>query len=311
MNDRPWEVDKRMNCAEKATLVILAAGLGSRFGGNKQISEVGPHGETLMEYSIYDAIAEGFDRIVFILKPEMVETVRNGIGKRIEASVEVRYAVQDFSVGFPSGYSVPAERIKPFGTVHAVLCAADAVDSPFATINADDYYGREAFRILRRRLPSLSDETCAVMVPYVLENTMSENGGVTRGVCDIENGILRGVDETHDIHFTEERTIVGERGILDPKAAVSMNIWGFHPAIFASMRRYFAQFLSEMKEGDVKSECLLPVMVNDLLQSQRLTVTAEASPDRWFGITYREDRETVAARLAELHREGNYPERLF
>lgn len=296
---------------DKATLVILAAGLGSRFGGDKQISKVGPHGEILMEYSIYDAIAAGFERIVFILKPEMVEGVRESLGRRIEPLVEVRYAVQSFSHGFPDGYRVPAERVKPYGTVHAVLCAEEAIDSPFATVNADDYYGREAFCILRRMLRDVRDEHTAGMVPYVLRNTMSENGGVTRGVCEIVDRRLVRVTETQNIHYDDGRRIVGATGILVPDTPVSMNVWGFHPSVFTEMRRYFEGFLNRLPTEEIKGECLLPVMVNDWLQSGRISVAAEPSEDRWFGITYREDRDAVARELEMLHQSGVYPARLF
>ena len=221
------------------TLVVLAAGLGSRFGGNKQISNVGPHGEILMEYSIYDAIEAGFTQVVFILKAEMVDLIREGIGKRISERVRVDYAVQDTS-SLPSWYSVPTDRTKPFGTVHAVLCAKDVIRGPFATVNADDYYGKEAFRIMHDMLTGLSGKHEASMVPYILGNTMSENGGVTRGICDINRGVLQKVDETHDIHYEEDHRIVGEFGGLDPQEMVSMNLWGFHPELLPVMDQYFA-----------------------------------------------------------------------
>ena len=292
------------------TLVILSAGLGSRFGGNKQISQVGPHGEILMEYSIYDAIEAGFTQIVFILKAEMVDTVRNSIGKRLEGRVRVDYAVQDTS-SLPSWYSVPTERTKPFGTVHAVLCAKDVIRGPFATVNADDYYGKEAFVIMHEMLVSLKDAHDAGMVPYILGNTMSENGGVTRGICEIKNGFLCGVDETHDIHYEEDHRIVGEYGGLDPQEVVSMNIWGFHPMLLPIMNTYFEDFLRGLKQDDIKAECLLPIMVNDLLSKDALCVRAKSSPDRWFGITYQADRDTVAAELKLLHKKGIYPQDLY
>lgn len=292
------------------TLVVLAAGLGSRFGGNKQISNVGPHGEILMEYSIYDAIEAGFTQVVFILKAEMVDLIREGIGKRISERVRVDYAVQDTS-SLPSWYSVPADRTKPFGTVHAVLCAKDVIRGPFATVNADDYYGKEAFRIMHDMLTGLGGKHEASMVPYILGNTMSENGGVTRGICDVERGYLLKVDETHDIHYEEDHRIVGEYGGLDPQEMVSMNIWGFHNEFLPVMNDYFESFLRALKPEDIKAECLLPIMVNDFLKDQTISVRAKSSPDRWFGITYQADRDTVAAELRNLHKKGVYPEGLY
>jgi hypothetical protein len=292
------------------TLVVLAAGLGSRFGGNKQISNVGPHGEILMEYSIYDAIEAGFTQVVFILKAEMVDLIREGIGKRISERVRVDYAVQDTS-SLPSWYSVPADRTKPFGTVHAVLCAKDVIRGPFATVNADDYYGKEAFRIMHDMLTGLGGKHEASMVPYILGNTMSENGGVTRGICDVERGYLLKVDETHDIHYEEDHRIVGEYGGLDPQEMVSMNIWGFHNELLPVMNDYFESFLRALKPEDIKAECLLPIMVNDFLKDQTISVRAKSSPDRWFGITYQADRDTVAAELRNLHKKGVYPEGLY
>jgi hypothetical protein len=291
------------------TLVILAAGLGSRFGGNKQISHVGPNGEILMEYSIYDAIEAGFTQVVFILKEEMVETVRETVGRRIEDRVRVDYAVQDMR-SLPAWYSVPEDRVKPFGTVHAVLCAKDVIRGPFATVNADDYHGKEAFVLMHEMLEGLASKHEAGMVPYILGNTMSENGGVTRGICDVERGYLCRVDETHDIHYEEDHRIVGEYGGLDPQEMVSMNIWGFHPALLDEMTKYFEDFLHAIKPGDVKAECLLPVMVNDFLERELIRVRARPSHDRWFGITYQADRETVMAELCLLHRKGIYPEKL-
>ena len=293
----------------ETTLVILAAGLGSRFGGNKQISHVGPHGELLMQYSIHDAIEAGFTQIVFILKEEMVQTVRETVGKVIEGRVRVDYAVQDMQ-SMPEWYSVPAERVKPFGTVHAVLCAKDVIRGPFATVNADDYYGKEAFQLMYEMLRSFQSKSEAGMVPYILGNTMSENGGVTRGICDVEGGYLRRVDETHEIHYEEDHRIVGEYGGLDPREMVSMNICGFHPELLPVMQRYFEDFLHTLTPDQIKAECLLPVMVNDFLEAQTITVRAKASGDRWFGITYQADRETVMAELALLHEQGVYPETL-
>jgi NDP-sugar pyrophosphorylase family protein len=294
----------------ETTLVILAAGLGSRFGGNKQISHVGPHGEILMEYSIYDAIAAGFTHVVFILKQEMVEQVRSTVGDKIAHLVDVAYAVQS-TEQLPSWYTVPADRTKPFGTVHAVLCAKDLIHSPFATVNADDYYGKEAFRIMHGLLTSMASKAQAGMVPYILGNTMSENGGVTRGICHIKQNLLQGVLETHDIQYNESREIVGEFGKLQGDEMVSMNIWGFHPDLLEDMQEYFEKFLKSLTPEEIKKECLLPVMVNDFLADKKLSLRAIPSSDRWFGITYQADRESVAKELEQLHNKGCYPPTLY
>lgn len=289
-----------------ATLVVLAAGLGSRFGGNKQISGVGPQGEFLMEYSVYDAVEAGFDRIVWILKEEMVEPVRAKFEAKLKGKAELCFAVQDYS-SLPSFYEVPADRTKPFGTVHAVLSAKQYLTTPFATINADDYYGKEAYKILVKLFGQIKGAGEAAMVPYILGNTMSENGGVTRGICEIENGFLRNVEETKNICYAADRSIISDAGKLPPEAKVSMNIWGFHPDFVPVMETYFENFLKGLSKEEIKAECLLPIMVNDLLHAGKLSVRAESSPDRWFGLTYQADREAVIEELAKLHEQGIYP----
>ena len=293
-----------------STLVVLAGGLGSRFGGNKQISCVGPSGECLMEYSIYDAIEAGFDRVVFILKSDMVDIVREKIGKRLEKKVRVDYAVQDYS-SIPAFYQIPAERTKPFGTVHALLCAKEYLDAPFATINADDYYGKDAYRILKTMLDDLNGKEQAVMVPYVLGNTMSENGGVTRGVCQISDGVLQSVQETKNIHYEADRSIMSDSGELSPTLPVSMNIWGFHPDSVPMIEAYFDAFLRELEPNELKAECLLPIMINDFLAQGAITVKARSSSDCWFGLTYREDVEVTQKALLALHEKGFYPNQMF
>lgn len=292
----------------KSTLLILAAGLGSRFGGDKQISHVGPNGEFLMEYSIHDALKAGFNKVVFILKKEMVETVKREVGDKIAGRAEVCYAVQDYS-GLPDWYSVPEDRVKPFGTTHAVLCAKEFLTEPFVTVNADDYYGAECFDIMREMLPKMGEHTAA-MVPYILKNTVSENGGVTRGVCDIENGKLKSVTETGGI-IPKGGKIVSENGDVDPEAEVSMNFWGFSEKTLPAMEKYFEDFLKDLAPDQLKAECLLPVMVNDMLADGSLEVLAKASGDRWFGITYKEDKADTEQKLRELHAKGAYPIRVL
>lgn len=292
----------------KPTLLILAAGLGSRFGGDKQVSHVGPNGEFLMEYSIHDAIKAGFKKVVFVLKEEMIETVKSEVGEKFKDRVELEYAVQDFS-SLPAFYKVPADRVKPFGTVHAVLCAKDYLSDPFVTVNADDYYGAECFTIMHNYLDKLKDGSEAAMVTYILKNTVSENGSVTRGICAVENGRLTRVDETGDI-APENGKIISVNGEVDPDSEVSMNFWGFHPDTLKIMDYYFNSFLKGITPEQIKAECLLPIMVNDLLAENKLTVFASPSHDKWFGMTNRADKEDVEVKLKALHDMGTYPDRL-
>ena len=289
----------------KSALLVLAAGLGSRFGGDKQIAHVGPNGEFLMEYSIHDALKAGFNKVVFILKEEMVDVVRREVGDKIKDKAEVCYAVQDFTK-VPDWYKVPAERTKPLGTAHAVLCAKEYLTEPFVTVNADDYYGAECFKIMREMLPKLNEKVGA-MVPYILKNTVSENGGVTRGVCKIENGRLVSVTETGGI-IPKDGKIVSDVGEVDPEAQVSMNFWGFSEKSLPAMEQYFEDFLRT--NTDIKGECLLPGMVNEML-SKGWEMLAKPSTDRWYGITYKEDKPDTEANILALHKKGVYPDKLF
>ena len=292
----------------KTTLLVLAAGLGSRFGGDKQISHVGPQGEILMEYSIHDAIEAGFNKVVFVLKDEMGDTVKNTVGEKFKDRVELEYATQDYS-SLPDFYVLPPERVKPFGTVHAVLCAKEYLTEPFATVNADDYYGKECFVLMHDFLTRLKGASDAAMVTYVLKNTVSDNGAVTRGICSVKDGKLVKVDETGGI-VPKDGVIVGENGEIDPESEVSMNFWGFHQDVLGRMQRYFEDFLKGLKPDEIKAECLLPVMVNDLLASGEMTVLATPSHDKWFGITYKADKEDVENKLKALHESGVYPPQL-
>lgn len=292
----------------KTTLLVLAAGLGSRFGGDKQISHVGPQGEILMEYSIHDAIEAGFNKVVFVLKDEMVDTVKNTVGEKFKDRVDLEYATQDYS-SLPDFYVLPPERVKPFGTVHAVLCAKEYLTEPFATVNADDYYGKECFVLMHDFLTRLKGASDAAMVTYILKNTVSDNGAVTRGICSVKDGKLVKVDETGGI-VPKDGMIVGENGEIDPESEVSMNFWGFHQDVLGRMQRYFEDFLKGLKPDEIKAECLLPVMVNDLLASGEMTVLATPSHDKWFGITYKADKEDVENKLKALHESGVYPPQL-
>lgn len=293
------------------TLVVMAAGMGSRYGGNKQVDGLGPNGEILMEYSIYDAIRAGFDKVVFVIKPGMKETLASICGDRIAKKVKVDYAFQDFS-SVPSFYHIPEERTKPFGTVHAVLVARDYIDQPFAVINADDYYGVSAFSTIYEKLQTLAPEGEATMVGYQLQNTVSKNGTVSRGVCHAVNGNLDKVVETLKIKLCENGEIrdigAGEPGeLLDPLAPVSMNFWGFTPWIFGKLEEYFATFLKGLAPDAIKAECLLPVFVDKLMHEGELTVPMLTTDAVWFGVTYKEDKPFVQAELRKLHESGVYP----
>ena len=302
----------------KISLVIMAAGLGSRYGGSKQVDGIGPHNEILMEYSIYDAIRAGFNKVVFIIKPEMEEMMHRLCGDYLTqktaldgSPVEVAYVFQDFS-SVPDFYQIPAERTKPFGTVHALLCADGAVHEPFCVINADDYYGIDAYRTIYQELMKLPPEGKATMVGYLLKNTASLHGTVSRGVCQVEEGRLRSIREALKIQLYPDGSLkdLAEGIDLSPETVVSMNFWGFTPSIFPALRDYFENFLRTEAGDNLKAECLLPVMVGDQLKRGMLEVSVLRSADKWFGMTYHEDRLVVAEALKKLHDSGAYPESL-
>lgn len=296
------------------SLVVMAAGLGSRYGGNKQVEGVGPNNEILMEYAVYDAIRAGFDKVIFVIKPGMEELMDRLCGyvsdrkAKSGKAVEVAYVFQDFS-SLPAFYAIPAQRTKPFGTVHALLCARKEVDGPCCVINADDYYGVEAYRMMYEALLDLPAEGRAVMVGYQLNRTASLHGTVSRGVCTMEGEQLVGIRETKKIQMYADgslRDLVNDCP-LDPESVVSMNFWGFAPSIFSVLETYFEDFLRHQAGEDLTAECLLPVMVDHEMKTGVLEVTVLRSADRWFGMTYQEDRAEVAEQLKRLHREEVYP----
>ena len=302
----------------KTTLVIMAAGMGSRYGGDKQTDGVGPNGEMLMEYSIFDAVRAGFEKVVLIIKPEIEGLVRGMVGELLQSlrtaegkAVEVCYTYQTFE-SIPPFYQIPAERTKPFGTCHALLCARDVIAEPFIVINADDYYGVDAFRTAYEALQRMPQEHHAAMVGYHLGKTVSEYGAVTRGVCMTEGSELRAVVETYQLRRCADGLIrdlsKGEDGpVVREDAVVSMNFWCFTPWIFEKLEAYFHAFLRALPAESIKGECLLPTMVDDFLHRGELTVEVLRSEERWFGVTYREDKPIVQADLRELHEKGVYP----
>ena len=295
------------------TLLIMAAGLGSRYGGNKQIDRIGPNGEILMEYSIHDAVEAGFDKVVFVIRKSMDEIFRSMIGDKIAKKVKVEYAFQEYD-SLPGGFVPPADRSKPYGTVHAVMCAKDVIHEPFAVINADDYYGREAFKAMADALHRLQqEENKAYMVAYYLKNTVSKHGHVTRGVCTTdETGHLVKVVETFSIIPFPDGTIRDihdnpDGVILDPDALVSMNMWGFHPSLFEAGMQYLSDFLKDNSGDPLKKECLLPSLVDTLMHTAGLKVEVLSTDSVWFGVTYKEDKEYVSGELQKLHDAGVYP----
>lgn len=305
---------------QHTTLVIMAAGIGSRFGGGiKQLEPVGPGGEIIMDYSIYDAIRAGFDQVVFIIRRDLEKDFKEIIGRRIEKIIPVKYAYQEMTA-LPAGFAVPEGRRKPWGTGQAVLSVKGLVDGPFLVINADDYYGQEGFaRIHDYMVGEMSQggdvyEMC--MGGFILENTLSENGGVTRGVCRVsENGDLKTVEETYDIRkdggVLTAKDESGAPVSVTPGSYVSMNMWGLPAAFLYELEAGFPAFLASLKEGDIKSEYLLPTEINRLVRDGRARVKVLKTSDKWFGVTYREDKQAVVDSLRALIADGVYPEKLF
>lgn len=299
----------------KAALVIMAAGMGSRYGGVKQIAGVGPRGEILMEYAVYDALRAGFDKVVFIVTAELEAGIREKFGPVLaRRGAEMAVAVQSWNT-LPAWFSPAPARTKPYGTGHAVLCTRELIREPFAVINADDYYGADGFQTMFDRLMGLQPGEAA-MVGYRLKNTVSKNGTVTRGVCTARDGALETVTETYKIALFPDGTIrdtaQDEAGVLlDPEAVVSMNFWGFHPSVFEALENYLTDFLRGLPADDLKQECLLPGLVDSRIRAGALRVDVLHTDARWFGMTYAADHETVRQEIAALHTRGVYPEQLW
>jgi len=297
------------------TLVIMAAGMGSRYGGNKQIDGMGPNNEVLMLYSIYDAINAGFTKVVFIIKRAFEQRFRESVGDVVKDKIKVEYAFQELS-DIPAGI-VPAERTKPLGTVHAILSAKDLVHEPFAVLNADDYYGTTAFKTMADHLDKLRPEQNGCMVGYYLKNTVSEHGHVTRGVCGVsDDGCLESVTETYKIQPFPDGTIRDTEKdpngvILDPECLVSMNFFGFTPWLFEKGQERFDKFLKGLAPDEMKAEYVLPVLVDQLMHEDGLKIDVLSTDAVWFGVTYQEDKPHVQAELKKMHEDGTYPAKLF
>lgn len=289
------------------TLVLLAAGMGSRYGGLKQVEPVGPSGETLLDYSIFDALRAGFARVVFIIRRDIEAPFREAAGKRFEGRVPVDYVFQELN-DLPSGFKPPEGRAKPWGTTHAVLAAERAVRGPFAVINADDYYGRTSFQSMAAHFASGSPDLA--MVGFQLKNTLSEHGAVARGLCEADSdGCLASVEELTKIEKTPAGARAGGR-VFTGEELVSMNFWGFQPSVFAGLRAVFEAFL-QRAGNELKSECYIPAAVNELVKTGRARVKVLGSRDPWFGVTYKEDKPRVVESLARLAQRGDYPARLW
>ena len=301
------------------TLIIMAAGIGSRYGaGIKQLAKMGPNGEIIMDYSIRDAKEAGFNKVVFIIRKDIFEEFEEIIGSRIKDQSDVEYVFQELD-DLPEGFEVPEGRTKPWGTGQAVLCCKDIVKEPFVIINADDYYGKEAFVKLHDFLVSGEDlgrEFTMGMAGFILKNTLSDNGTVTRGVSVVdENGLLSQVHETTGIMMGEDGKIKCDlpnvQEWISPEDKVSMNMWAAYPEFLEFLAEDFKTFLSEVEEGDLKKEYLLPNIVDKLLKEGRANVKVLETQDRWFGVTYQEDKEAVQKAFAELIKEGVYPANLW
>lgn len=308
----------------KTALVIMAAGIGSRFGGGiKQLAPVGMHGEIIMDYSIHDAMEAGFNKVIFIIRKDIEEAFREAIGERIEKicamqGVEVAYAYQERE-DLPAGVMCPADRTKPWGTGQAVLTVKGLIDCPFLVINADDYYGKKGFCKIHEYMVNEMKEDGDVydicMGGFILKNTLSDNGAVTRGVCEEENGILKKVTETYNIRMMEDglhaSDDAGNPVKVLPEQLVSMNMWGLPVSFLNELEKGFPEFLDNLKPGDIKAEYLLPKIIDQLVHEGKAKVRVLDTPDKWFGVTYKEDKQAVVDAIRGLISAGVYKEKLF
>ena len=296
------------------TLVIMAAGMGSRFGGLKQIEPIHKNGEFIIDYSIFDAIKEGFTKVVFIIKKENYEIFRETVGKRVESHIEVEYVFQELD-NLPKGYTVPENRVKPWGTAHAILCAKDKVKENFAIINSDDFYGRDAYRVIANFLKNNKDVSKYAMAGYHAENTLTENGAVKRGVCQIKDNYLTELIEseisTEGDKLKAKALETGEEFYIEPSAPVSMNMFAFTPKLFDYLEERFVNFLDKNKDDLEKCEYLIPTVIYDLINEGKVSVEVLDTTAVWQGITYREDKEALVNGIDKLTKEGLYPDNLW
>jgi UTP-glucose-1-phosphate uridylyltransferase len=312
MEGRPYF---QRNVFMQPTLVILAAGLGSRYGGLKQLEGVGPNGEPILEYCVFDAIRAGFGKLVFVIRPDFADPFKAMVTRTFGARIPVEYVFQELH-RLPVGFAVPAERQKPWGTGHAILCSEPVVSEPFAAINADDFYGATAFQVMADYLRTARDDDRAnyAMVGYELAKTLSPHGSVSRGICRLEGPYLQSVVELTKIETDGSRAkYTDENGQTQPLRGdewVSMNIWGFTPSIFGHLQRLFVEFL-EAKGQELKSEFYIPTVIDTLVRRDLARVRVLASRDAWFGITYQEDKPVVVAAVQQLIAEGKYPSSLW
>jgi len=298
----------------KPTLLILAAGMGSRFGGLKQVEPVGPNGEAIIDYTIFDAIRAGFGKVVFIIRESFADAFREKFDAKLKAKIDVEYVFQELD-NLPEGFTLPLGREKPWGTAHAILVAKDAVKEPFCALNADDFYGRNAYEVMADFLTKSKDDAEYSMVGYELKNTLSDHGSVSRGICSVDNNQnLIKIVETKKIVKREESVISieedGRELPLTGNEHASMNIWGFKPSIFETLENKFIEFL-KTQINKPKSEMYIPSVVFEMIEEQKATVKVLEAHSPWFGVTYKEDKPIVVNRLRKLIDEGEYPEKLW
>ena len=301
---------------KKPILLTMAAGMGSRYGGMKQIDPVGRNGEIILDYSLFDAKRAGFEKAVIVVKKEHEQDFRDVLGNRVSRFMDIQYAYQELS-DLPDGFAVPAGRVKPWGTAHAVLSARKLVDAPFCAINADDYYGAYAFQLCYDHLTALRDDGDVTMAGYLLKNTLSETGYVARGVCDVdENNRLTAINERTHIISTVDGPLMSEDmqtyTRLEPDTVVSMNMWGFPAAMMTRLEKDFPDFLRDkLPQNPLKAEYFLPMVVDQEMKAGRARVTVRITPDKWYGVTYRQDKQEVIDAIARMTDEGHYPPALW